>query len=155
MSNKLVIVLVGVLFALVLAMGGGMFLMWNKLAALSAQTAASESDKNAEKAKPEQIGKVVSLDTFIVNLADPGANRYLRVTMDLEVTGGKTPEEEVTRRTAQLRDTILMILPTKKFSDIISTEGKSALREELLGALNALLTSSKIARIYFKEFVIQ
>ena len=129
--------------------------MWNKLAAVSAQAAAPESDKNAEKAKPEQMGKVVSLDTFIVNLADPGANRYLRVTMDLEVTGGKTPEEEVTRRTAQLRDTILMILPTKKFSDIISTEGKSALREELLSALNAHLASSKIARIYFKEFVIQ
>lgn len=155
MSNKLVIILIGALFVLVLGMGGGMFLMWNKLAAVSAQAAVPESGKNAEKAKPEQMGKVVSLDTFIVNLADPGANRYLRVTMDLEVTGGKTPEEEVTRRTAQLRDAILMILPTKKFADIISTEGKSALREELLDALNALLTSSKVARIYFKEFVIQ
>jgi flagellar protein FliL len=155
MSNKLVIILIGVLFVLVLGMGGGMFMLWTKLGALSAQTASPENDKNAEKAKAEQMGKVVSLDTFIVNLADPGANRYLRVTMDLEVTGGKTPEEEVTRRTSQLRDAILMILPTKKFSEIISTEGKLALRDELLSALNALLASSKVSRIYFKEFVIQ
>jgi flagellar FliL protein len=48
-----------------------------------------------------------------------------------------------------------MILPTKRFGDIISTEGKSALRDELLGALNGLLAAGKISRIYFKEFVIQ
>jgi len=135
MSNKLVIILIGVLFVLVLAMGGGMFMIWNKLAAVSAQVTPA-NDPNGEKAKPEQMGKVVSLDTFIVNLADPGANRYLRVTMDLG-------------------DAVLMILPTKRFSDIISTEGKSALRDELLGALNGLLAAGKISRIYFKEFVIQ
>jgi len=154
MSNKLVIILIGVLFVLVLAMGGGMFMIWNKLAAVSAQVTPA-NDPNGEKAKPEQMGKVVSLDTFIVNLADPGANRYLRVTMDLEVTGGKAAEEDLTRRTSQLRDAVLMILPTKRFSDIISTEGKSALRDELLGALNGLLAAGKISRIYFKEFVIQ
>lgn len=154
MSNKLVIILIGVLFVLVLAMGGGMFMIWNKLAAVSAQVTPA-NDPNVEKVKPEQMGKVVSLDTFIVNLADPGANRYLRVTMDLEVTGGKAAEEDLTRRTSQLRDAVLMILPTKRFSDIISTEGKSALRDELLGALNGLLAAGKISRIYFKEFVIQ
>lgn len=154
MSNKLMIILVGVLFVLVLGMGGGMFMIWNKLAAVSAQVTPA-GDPHGEKAKAEQMGKVVSLDTFIVNLADPGANRYLRLTMDLEVTGGKAAEEEVTRRTSQLRDAVLMILPTKRFGDIISTEGKSALREELLGNLNGLLVSAKIARIYFKEFVIQ
>jgi len=142
------------LFLLVLGMGGGIFMIWTKLAAVSAQVAPA-TDKNGEKAKLEQMGKVVSLDTFIVNLADPGANRYLRVTMDLEVTGGKAAEEELTRRTSQLRDAVLMILPTKRFGDIISTEGKSALRDELLGALNGLMAAGKISRIYFKEFVIQ
>ena len=155
MSNKILFVLVGVLCLLVLCMGAGMFVIYTKLAKMGAPAECAEADQNAEKAKVEEPGKMVSMETFIVNLADPGGNRYLRVTMDLEVTGGKTPEEEVTRRTAQLRDTILMILPTKKFSDIISTEGKSTLREELLSALNAHLASSKIARIYFKEFVIQ
>jgi flagellar protein FliL len=155
MSNTLVIILIGVLFVLILGMGGGMFMMWTKLSAVSARTAIPENDPHAEKTKPEQMGKVVSLDTFIVNLADPGGNRYLRVTMDMEVSGGKTPEEEITRRTSQLRDAILMILPTKRFSDIVSTEGKTALRDELIGALNGLLNTSKVSRIYFKEFVIQ
>jgi len=155
MSNKLIIILIGVLFVLILGMGGGMYMLWTKLAAVSALSANPEADKLAEKNKPEALGKVIAMDTFIVNLADPGANRYLRITMDLEVTGDKKPEEEITRKTSQLRDAILMILPTKKFSEIVSTEGKTALRDELIGALNSLLSTAKISRIYFKEFVIQ
>ena len=85
MSNKLVIILVGVLFVLVLGMGGGMFMIWTKLSAVSAQVTPA-GDPNVEKAKPEQMGKVVSLDTFIVNLADPGANRYPPVTSRSMVT---------------------------------------------------------------------
>jgi flagellar protein FliL len=160
MSNKLVTILVGVLFVLVLALGGGMFMVWTKLSAVSAAAVKVEDDKTAEKPKPEQMGKVISLDTFVVNLADPGGNRYLRITMDLEVVGDKKSddkkaEEEVTRRVPQMRDTILMILPTKRYADISTTEGKTALREELTGAVNGQLPGAKVARIYFKEFVIQ
>jgi flagellar FliL protein len=155
MSNKLVVILVGVLFVLVLGLGGGMVMVWTKLSAVSALVAHPEDEKNAEKAKAEQAGKLISLDTFIVNLADSGGNRYLRVTMDLEVTGGKPAEEEMGRRIPQLRDAILMILSTKRYADINSTEGKTTLREELTGAVNGLLATAKVARIYFKEFVIQ
>jgi flagellar FliL protein len=154
MSNKLMLVLIGVLFVLVLAMGGGMFMIWNKLAA-GTPAARPEGEKGSEKPKVEEMGKIQSLDTFVVNLSDPGGNRYLRVTMDLEVTGGKPAEDEVVRRIPQMRDAILMILPSKRFADINSTEGKTAVREELHNALNGLMTTGKIARIYFKEFVIQ
>lgn len=155
MSNKVVLILVGVLFIMVLGMGGGMVMIWTKLSAVSALVAHPEDEKNGEKTKAEQVGKFVSLDTFIVNLADSGGNRYLRLTMDMEVTGGKPAEEEMARRVPQLRDAILMILPTKRYADISTTEGKTTLREELTTAINGLLASAKIARIYFKEFVIQ
>ncbi len=146
MSNKILFVLVGVLCLLVLGMGGGMFMIYTKLAKMGAPAESAEADQNAEKAKVEEPGKMVSMETFIVNLADPGGNRYLRVTMDLEVTGGRVP---------QLRDAILMILPTKRYADISTTEGKTTMREELTGAINGLLATAKVSRIYFKEFVIQ
>ncbi len=157
MGNKLMVILVGVLIVLVLALGGGMFMIWTKLSHVEAAAAAPkpEDDKATDKPKPEQMGKVVALDTFVVNLADPGGNRYLRITMDLEVVGDKKAEDEVTRRVPQMRDTVLMILPTKRYADISSTDGKTALREELTGAINGLMAGAKIARIYFKEFVIQ
>jgi flagellar FliL protein len=155
MSNKLTIILISVLIVLVLGLGGGMVMVWAKLSAVSALVAHPEGEKNTDKSKPEEVGKIVSLETFIINLADSGGNRYLRVTMDLEVTGGKPAEEEMARRVPQLRDAILMILPTKRYADINTSEGKTALREELAGSLNGLLASAKVTRIYFKEFVIQ
>jgi flagellar FliL protein len=139
-------------------MGGGMFMIYTKLPSASPKAAVPETEAGAEaiseKAKPEEIGAVVSVDTFIVNLADPGGNRYLRVTMDLELAG-KTAGDELAKRMPQIRDAILMILSTKRYADISTTEGKTALREEIVNAANGLLASSQISRIYFKEFVIQ
>jgi len=166
MSNKVLLILVGLVLLLVLVMGGGMFMIYTKLPSASPKAAVPETEAGAEaiseKAKPEEIGAVVSVDTFIVNLADPGGNRYLRVTMDLELVGkptdksaGKTAGDELAKRMPQIRDAILMILSTKRYADISTTEGKTALREEIVNAANGLLASSQISRIYFKEFVIQ
>ena len=164
MSNKVLLILMGLVLVLVLGMGGGMFMIWSKLSAVSPKAVVPETgaEVTPDKAKPEEIGAVVSVDTFIVNLADPGGNRYLRVTMDLELAGkpadksaGKTAGDELAKRMPQIRDAILMILSTKRYVDISTTEGKTALREEILNAANGLLASSQISRIYFKEFVIQ
>ena len=164
MSNKVLLILMGLVLVLVLGMGGGMFVIWTKLSAVSSKAGVPETGAEviSDKAKPEDIGAVVSVDTFIVNLADPGGNRYLRVTMDLELVGkpadksaGKTAGDELAKRMPQIRDAILMILSTKRYADISTPEGKTALREEMLNAANGLLASSPISRIYFKEFVIQ
>ena len=164
MSNKVLLILMGLVLVLVLGMGGGMFMIWSKLSAVSPKAVVPETgaEVTPDKAKPEEIGAVVSVDTFIVNLADTGGNRYLRVTMDLELagkpadkSGGKTAGDELAKRMPQIRDAILMILSTKRYVDISTPEGKSALREEILNAANGLLASSQISRIYFKEFVIQ
>jgi flagellar protein FliL len=164
MSNKVLLILMGLVLVLVLGMGGGMFMIWSKLSAVSPKAVVPETgaEVTADKAKPEEIGAVVSVDTFIVNLSDPGGNRYLRVTMDLELAGkpadksaGKTAGDELAKRMPQIRDAILMILSTKRYVDISTPEGKTALREEILNAANGLLASSQISRIYFKEFVIQ
>jgi flagellar protein FliL len=164
MSNKVLLILMGLVLVLVLGMGGGMFMIWTKLSAASPKAVVPEAGAEAvsDKAKPEAIGAVVSIDTFIVNLADPGGNRYLRITMDFELAGkpadksaGKTAGDELSKRMPQIRDAVLMILSTKRYADISTTEGKTALREEILNAANGLLASSQISRIYFKEFVIQ
>ena len=164
MSNKVLLIIMGLVLLLVLVMGGGMFMIWTKLSAVSQKAVVPETGAEAvpDKAKPEEIGAVVSVDTFIVNLADPGGNRYLRVTMELELAGkpadksaGKTAGDELSKRMPQIRDAILMILSTKRYADISTPEGKTALREEIVNAANGLLASSQISRIYFKEFVIQ
>jgi flagellar FliL protein len=148
-------VLLGVLIVFMLGMGGGLFLMWNKLSALDAQSTADAGEESEQAADLEQpLGPILPLDTFIVNLADKGGNRYLRVTMALELETNQL-EDELNKRLPQVRDSILMILPTKRFEDISSAEGKTALRDQILEKINSILVLGKITNIYFKEFVIQ
>ena len=155
MSNKILVLLIGVLMVLMLGLGGGLFMMWNKLSTLNTQGVANAGEQPDTAASIEQpLGPIFALDTFIVNLADKGGNRYLRVTMDLEL-GNPELESEIEKRLPQVRDGILMILPTKRFEDISTVQGKTALRDEVLETLNGFLAQGKIINIYFKEFVVQ
>ena len=159
MSNKILIILIGVTMVLMLGLGGGLFMMWNKLSAMETQAQGpAEDGKQADRDTPvpveELLGPIFSLDTFIVNLADKGGKRYLRITIDLELDS-KELEGEVAKRLPQVRDSILTILPTKHFEDISSAEGKTALRDQMLERINSLLARGKITNIYFKEFVVQ
>ena len=95
MSNKIVFLLIGVLLVLMLGLGGGLFMMWNKLSDLNAQSMANAANNpDMEENIEHPLGPIFSLDTFIVNLADKGGNRYLRVTMDLEL-GNSELEAEI------------------------------------------------------------
>src|SRR5210317_270442 len=153
MSNKILIILIGVMMVFVLGLGGGLFMMWNKLSAMETQ-AQSPSDQDASVPVEELLGPIYPLDTFIVNLADKGGKRYLRITIDLELDS-KDLESEVTKRLPQVRDSILTILPTKRFDDISSAKGKTALRDQMLERINGLLARGRVTNIYFKEFVVQ
>jgi flagellar FliL protein len=155
MSNKILVLLIGVLMVLMLGLGGGLFMMWNKLSDLNAQSHANASEKaGGDGALEHPVGPIFSLETFIVNLADQGGNRYLRVTMDLELENPEM-EAEIAKRLPQVRDSILMILPTKRFEDISTVQGKISLRDEMLETINGFLAQGKISNIYFKEFVVQ
>ena len=153
MSNKILIILIGVMLVFVLGLGGGLFMMWNKLSAMETQ-AQSPSDQDTSIPVEELLGPIYPLDTFIVNLADKGGKRYLRITIDLELDGEEL-ESEITKRLPQVRDSILTILPTKRFEDISSAQGKTELRDQMLERINGMLARGQITNIYFKEFVVQ
>jgi flagellar FliL protein len=95
---------------------------------------------------------VHKMEPFLVNLADPGQLRYLKVTLHVETHQGG---EEFAKRLPQSRDSVLTVLSSKNSRDIMTSEGKNALREEIKEKMNHLLTETKVRNIYFTEFVIQ
>ena len=94
------------------------------------------------------------MESFVVNLSDPGGKRYLRVSIALEIDD-QDFLAEAKKAIPQMRDRILMILPAKMFKDIQTSPGKDALRKEIIAQLNPLLDKCKITNLYFQEFVIQ
>ena len=114
---------------------------------------SSSSDSSEGKKPKENVASAIhKMDPFLVNLADPGQLRYLKVTLHIE-----TPlkGEEYEKRLPQLRDSVLSVLSSKQFKDISTSDGKNVLREEIKEKMNQLLVETKVQNIYFTEFVIQ
>ena len=164
MSNKVLIVIAAVFFLMMGIMGAGFFIIWKQMnnAVAQVQQQNSEQAEAEEEPAAEEItmGPIYKMDTLIVNLADQGGKRYLRVTMELELKPAENVDpnevtDEIEKRLPQLRDTILMVLPTKQYADIATTTGKIALRDEIMAKLNAYLKKGQIGTIYFTEFVVQ
>ncbi len=155
-TNKIILIaVIAVAVLFVGAVGGGFYMMWNKLADLDALVRPEEEEVDEETdGGLSTIGAMFPLDTFIVNLADEERKRYLRVTMQIELKEGE-PVEILEQRLVQVRDIILMILPTKRFQEIRSVNGKTVLRQEIMTRLNDLLKKEVINNIYFTEFVVQ
>jgi flagellar protein FliL len=153
MSKKNIIIISGIVLIVLAIIGGGFFMMWQKLSAMDKPKEA-EVAKAPEKAEHGGMGPVFSLDSFIVNLSDQGGKRYLRITLGLELDDAKSTEE-LTKRLPQIRDSILMVLPSRKVDELQTTEGKNSLRTEIISKLNELFGKEIVKKIYITEFVIQ
>ncbi|MFZ5570317.1 MAG: flagellar basal body-associated FliL family protein [Thermodesulfobacteriota bacterium] len=111
----------------------------------------------APASKAESVpgfGNILALEPFVVNLADPGGKRLLRIRIEMELAGGM-PQDEFAVKVPRLRDMILLLLSEKTMENIQKMEGKIALRNELITRINQILTTVKIRNLYFTEFVIQ
>lgn len=150
--KQVIFIIIPAIFASII--GAVSFVVFNKTSFFSSQAEKESESEKAPENNSEAMMPVYSLDTFIVNLADKGGRRFLRVTMVLELKD-KSFATEIDKRLSKIRDSILMILPTKRFEDINSVEGKIALRGEIMTKLNSILKAGSITNIYFIEFVIQ
>ncbi|MEK6628361.1 MAG: flagellar basal body-associated FliL family protein [Bdellovibrionota bacterium] len=106
-----------------------------------------------EESKPsEEIGRVIPLETFIVNMAGSKGRKVLKVNMELEIKGQEVIQE-IENRKAQIRDFIIIILSSKSFEEVSSKEGKDALRTEIKDNINSFLSKGKIINVYFTELI--
>ncbi|MBU4316020.1 MAG: flagellar basal body-associated FliL family protein [Proteobacteria bacterium] len=154
MNNKLVIILAGVLIACLIGFGAMFYMMWSKINQMNQKPGNPDEAVAKEVLEAKKLGPIQSLEPFIVNLDDPKLRKYLRVTIDLELTDTKSVQL-ITDRLPQIKDAILSILPSKHYEEITTVEGKSALRIELIKAVNSFFDKEQVKNIYFTEFVIQ
>lgn len=148
---KLIIILV----ALLAILGGGGFAAWKFFLAPS-DTADSNSTNGTASDAPKEIEptQTVTLDPFVVNLADPMGRRYLKLNIDLEAINAAAGTE-VTAAMPKIKDTLLLLLSSKTFGEINSLEQKIELKNEIMERMNQILGPSKIKNVYFTEFVVQ
>jgi flagellar FliL protein len=107
----------------------------------------------------------------IVNLADPGGYRFLRITIVLEFLPSspnyytlradrqlevdETFRAEIDRQRPIIDNVITNVLTSKTFDQIFTVEGKEQLRMELQENLNRQLRNRYVQRVLITDFVIQ
>ena len=129
---------------------------------LEAQEEVTEEEKVEEKTsseEPKPVKKVKKdlmfhLDPFIVNLAKSGGNRFLKVTVSLEMSSPKV-RLGLKKNIQKITDSILLLLSTKIFKDVYSVQGKFTLKGEITTRVNQFLTEGQVKGAYFTEFIIQ
>ena len=162
-SRKLLIMIFLVL--ILLAGGGGGFYYWRVRAASIARVAKEAADKKAApgdhgKAETAEGGdadvtQVIELQPFIVNLADKSESRYLRMSISLGVAGEGGEAKVDPLFTTKIRNAILATISTRTSDDILTVEGKTALRKEMLKAARAAASKPEVLTIYITDFIIQ
>ena len=148
-----------ILAAALVALGlgaGGTFFMLSGNESSAEQVAGADGNGNAEPAEPDVEFKerVFSLDPFVVNVTGEGYPRYLKmqVAFEMNTSAGRL---EIESRVAQVRDTTILLLSSKRLSDISDFEGKALLKDDLRDRVNSLLKNGRVQSVLFTEFVVQ
>ncbi|MBB1076505.1 flagellar basal body-associated FliL family protein [Rhodoferax sp. 4810] len=133
----MLIIILSVVLLLVLG-GGGAFWYISKQRAAAAAAAAEEEGGEApaehasaghdgEKAPPVYL----PMDNMVVNLADPGGERVAQVGITLVVRDAKA-SDTVKAYMPTIRSGVLMLLSQRTADELLSSEGKQKLIEDIL-----------------------
>lgn len=143
-KNKNLILIIIIAVA-VIAVGGGAFFFFTK----------------AKGAKPEvkadaklDEGVMFALDPFVVNLSDQTGNRFLKISVQLELAGPLIMEK-AKGKTPQIRDAIITLLTNKTSEALIAPEGKLQLKDEINIRGNQILGENSVKNVYLTDFVMQ
>ena len=133
--------------AVVLAAGGGGAFWYTRTAAApSSDAPASHAERGA-----------IAFDPFVVNLADPSASRFLRVTVHILVedtaTAAKVKENLV--GVMQARSAILELLTLQTADRLATPDGKATLKKAIVDRIFTVMDGLKVVDVLFSDFVIQ
>jgi len=153
-TSKLVPIL-AVVFVLLAGGGAGGYWMYSKRAA----------DPAAPREEPASKPGVLEMEPFVVNLADEGGKRFLRVNMTLltwnEEQAAELKEDAVAN--ARIRSAILELLSLQSAAPLITPEGKEELKKAIAERVGEAVGHDgeskeeelKVTDVLFVEFVVQ
>jgi flagellar FliL protein len=152
-GSKLVVILLAVNGLLTAGVLGVLLL---RQVGASHQAAAEKKEKEAEKgeAAAHAIGPMLKLADLVVHLRDTEADRYARVSFDLEVA----TEEDKNRLTLALpriRDGIIAFLADRSFDELRGSEGLEKAKGHLLERVQQAVPGTKVKNLYISDIVVQ
>lgn len=170
LKGKIVLLALGLVLGVAASVGAGQVLGDSLPFAASATAKKDAAPGKAAKAEEREDGMMLPLKERIVNLADQGMLRYLKTTVVLEIadhSGKPLPKgeeykkkqdeliKEMRGNTPIIEDQLMAILSAKTAAELMTPEGKRALKEEVKTKVNKALGKDDVMAVYFSDFIIQ
>jgi flagellar protein FliL len=110
------------------------------------------------KPKKAEAPVYVNLEQFTVNLQPDGGEHFLQVVITLQVAS-KEDVDLIKLYMPQMRSRVLLLLTSKKKSELITIEGKKKLSEEIMAQVNQPFTPDaprqNVTNVHFTTFIVQ
>ncbi len=161
-GNILLIVIVALLATLVIGGAAAAYFMLNDDkeviddANKATQTApvAKTTKTTSRVTDYSKIGPMYPMDQFIVNLYNEGSSRYLKTTINFELSSEEL-SAEMDKKKPLIRDIVIKALSAKTYEEISTIKGKENLKDEIVSKVNQVLTDGQVNNLFFTDFVIQ
>ena len=157
-GNMVLIIIIALLVLLLVGGGAAAFLLMGSYDVVAQQPMQQQASKSQRVSKRStnllSIGPMYPMDNFIVNLLSESGSRYLKVTLDIELSGEELAPE-MDRKKSLIRDIIIRTLSAKTFEEVSTMKGKDRLKDEIVSKLNEVLADGHVQNIFFTDFVVQ
>jgi flagellar FliL protein len=149
-SKKMLFIILGVVLVLVIGGGAAAFMLMG--------SKAKKDDAHAEESSPAKAPVFVVIEPFVVNLQQETGDQFLQVALTLQVANAETAET-LKLYMPQVRSRLLMELSSKKASELLTSEGKRNLTDEIIDQLGEPFAGGgkgpSITDVFYTSFVIQ
>jgi len=112
-----------------------------------------DSEEVEDKSK-HVVKETLDLGSMVINLADPGGSRYVKVRAIFEYPKEKKMNEEVKKKEHQITESVLITFRSKTMAEIQPLSKLETVKGELLKNANAHLETGQFEDVYFIEFII-
>jgi len=102
---------------------------------------------------PDTPGPTMDLDTFVVNLDEAQGNRYVKMSLTLELVG-EPARGYISGRMPRIRDALIAFLSSLSNEDVRGALGKKRVKEGVHERI-AEIAPSMVQRVFITDFVIQ
>lgn len=163
-KSKKLLIMIAAALVVVLALGGtAAFFLMKKHGAdeVDEEQAVTETAKNAKKkGGKETLPVYVTMDAFTVNLVPESGDQYVQLILSVEVADAHMGDK-IKGYMPKIRNNVVMLLSSKKASELLTKEGKENLAGEIRDQMNQVLApgakgdDAPVREVLFTSFIIQ
>lgn len=130
------------------------YFMEARVASETGEVVEQQQEEESPPSTRKDVKATLSLDPFLVNLADKEEVRFVKTSFQLGLAE-KPDEKKIEMTTPAMRDSIITLLSSKTAEQILTPQGKEKLREQIQTRVNAISPEINVVEVYIVDFVVQ